>query len=361
MRKTIRLLATASAFAAAAPTFAQSTVTLYGLADGVVRVTDFRRAGMGSLVAVDSGHRNATRWGLRGAEDLGGGLRAIFQLEQGVSLDSGQLGQGGRAFGRQAYVGLDGSFGTLAFGRISSFHGGAFDMFGEIDPFFSGFGILGYQSTFAEGGGLRTDNALMYRTPRAGGFQAGLLHSLHADGAEPAGSGTRTRFTTAGATYRAGNWHAAATLSVARFPAASNFRDQKHVHAGVAYDLQWIKLHAGYGSESGVRTALASPIGATAEGTDAKAWFLGVTAPLGSGRLRAGLQKRDGRQQAIGATAFDADRSVAGAAYEHPLSRRSIVHVSLGRSRGSGTLAANRAATDFANRTELGLGVTHSF
>ena len=69
----------------------------------------------------------------------------------------------------------------------------------------------------------------------------------------------------------------------------------------------------------------------------------------------------DGKQQTIGTTAFDADRTVYGAAYEYSLSRRSLVHVSLGRSKGSGTLAPTRAATDFANRTELGLGVTHIF
>ena len=361
MRKAIPFVAAASALFAVAPAFGQSTVTIYGVVDAAVRVTDFKRAGVGNLQSLDSGHRNGSRWGLRGSEDLGDGLKAIFQLEQGFSLDTGLLGQGGRGFGRQAYVGLDTPYGTVAFGRIASFHGGAFDMFGEIDPFYSGFGILTYQSTFAEGGGLRTDNALMYRTPRLGGFQAGVLHSVHTDGAEPAGSGTRTKFTHVGAVYRDGNLHVAATASVAKFPDASNFKDQKHFYAGAAYDFKWIKLHAGYGTETAVRTALISPVGATAEGTDAKAWFLGATAPLGNGKLRVGLQKRDGKQQTIGTTAFDADRTVYGAAYEYSLSRRSLVHVSLGRSKGSGTLAPTRAATDFANRTELGLGVTHIF
>ncbi|MET5021216.1 porin, partial [Burkholderia pseudomallei] len=48
----------------------------------------------------------ASRWGLRGVEDLGGGYRALFALESGFNLRGGELGQGGRQYGRQAYVGL---------------------------------------------------------------------------------------------------------------------------------------------------------------------------------------------------------------------------------------------------------------
>ena len=61
---------------------------------------------------------SGSRWGLKGQEDLGGGLKAIFQLENGFDVGTGQLGQGGREFGRQAFVGVTGnSWGTVTLGR----------------------------------------------------------------------------------------------------------------------------------------------------------------------------------------------------------------------------------------------------
>jgi predicted porin len=91
--------------------------------------------------------------------------------------------------------------------------------------------------------------------------------------------------------------------------------------------------------------------------------MLGVSVPFGplGSKFLAGVQKRDGKSQTIAATTFDADRTVYGLAYEYFLSRRTVLHVSTGRSRGTGTLQPNRAATDFANRTEYTLGMTHFF
>ncbi|WP_049116680.1 porin, partial [Burkholderia cepacia] len=57
-----------------------------------------------------------------GTEDLGGGLKAIFVLENGFNSGNGTIGQGGAIFGRQAYVGLSQSqYGTVTFGRQYSF------------------------------------------------------------------------------------------------------------------------------------------------------------------------------------------------------------------------------------------------
>ena len=60
----------------------------------------------GSVVKLYQGNLQGSRWGLKGTEDLGGGLKAIFQLENGFDVNNGKLGQGGLLFGRQAYVGL---------------------------------------------------------------------------------------------------------------------------------------------------------------------------------------------------------------------------------------------------------------
>ena len=92
---------------------AQSSVTLYGVVDLAVE----RVKGATSLVRLTSGQQQGSRWGLRGVEDLGGGLKASFVLESGFNADAGTSGQGGRLFGRQAFLGLGGDWGT-AFGTL---------------------------------------------------------------------------------------------------------------------------------------------------------------------------------------------------------------------------------------------------
>ncbi|MET5020409.1 porin, partial [Burkholderia pseudomallei] len=63
-------------------------------------------SGSDKLFQYDDGIAQGSRWGLRGADDLGGGLKAIFVLENGFNSGTGTIGQGGAIFGRQAYVGL---------------------------------------------------------------------------------------------------------------------------------------------------------------------------------------------------------------------------------------------------------------
>src|SRR5690606_40946819 len=64
-----------------------------------------------------SGGRNGNRWGLRGSEDLGNGLKAVFQLESGFNISSGRPSDSTRLFNRTAMVGLAGTWGQLSFGR----------------------------------------------------------------------------------------------------------------------------------------------------------------------------------------------------------------------------------------------------
>jgi predicted porin len=95
---------------------AQSSVTLYGIADAGLTYTS--NAAGKSQIALTSGNGAGDRWGLRGDEDLGGGLSAIFQIESGFSIVNGTTSQGGTMFGRQAYVGLGSrGAGTLTLGR----------------------------------------------------------------------------------------------------------------------------------------------------------------------------------------------------------------------------------------------------
>ena len=101
MKKTLMVAALTGVFATAA--HAQSSVTLYGLIDAGITYSN-NQAGHSAWQAT-SGTVNGSRWGLRGSEDLGGGLKAIFTLENGFSIMNGTSKQSSRMFGRQAFVG----------------------------------------------------------------------------------------------------------------------------------------------------------------------------------------------------------------------------------------------------------------
>ncbi|WP_454874080.1 porin [Paraburkholderia xenovorans] len=122
MNKKILTAATLALFATAA--HAQSSVTLYGLIDAGISYANNSKTATGhdNIFKYDDGVAQGSRWGLRGTEDLGGGLKALFVLENGFNSGNGTLGQGGALFGRQAFVGLskDGA-GSLTFGRQYSF------------------------------------------------------------------------------------------------------------------------------------------------------------------------------------------------------------------------------------------------
>ncbi|AJK49677.1 porin [Burkholderia plantarii] len=97
---------------------AQSSVTLYGIIDtGIEYVSHANAAGKGLLRMPGVTGELPSRWGLRGNEDLGGGYSAVFTLESGFNVRAGDSGQGGRLFGRQAFVGIKSPYGTLTFGR----------------------------------------------------------------------------------------------------------------------------------------------------------------------------------------------------------------------------------------------------
>src|SRR5262249_33445573 len=108
----------------AASAYGQSSVTLYGLIDAGLSYTNNVNKGTshGSLFQTTSGQINGSRFGLRGSEDLGSGLHAIFVLENGFNIQNGKLGQNSRLFGRQAFVGLStDQFGTVTLGRQYDF------------------------------------------------------------------------------------------------------------------------------------------------------------------------------------------------------------------------------------------------
>ncbi|MFY1850008.1 porin, partial [Achromobacter dolens] len=119
MKKTLLAAALLAGFAGVAQ--AETSVTLYGIIDtgiGYNKISGAGDAKNGSRIGMINGVQNGSRWGLRGSEDLGDGLRAVFQLESGFDSGNGKSAQNGRLFGRQATVGLaSDSWGQLDFGR----------------------------------------------------------------------------------------------------------------------------------------------------------------------------------------------------------------------------------------------------
>lgn len=112
MNKTLIVAAAAASFATVA--HAQSSVTLYGVLDA--GITYQSNVASKSLWSMGSGI-DQSRFGLRGSEDLGGGLKAIFTLESGFGIGNGKLGNNGGMFNRQAFVGLSSQYGTVTLGK----------------------------------------------------------------------------------------------------------------------------------------------------------------------------------------------------------------------------------------------------
>ncbi|RQR24091.1 porin [Burkholderia sp. Bp9142] len=165
-----------SALALSGMASAQSTVTLYGVIDtGVIYVN--HQSGRDNFVGMKQGTMSGNRWGVRGEEDLGSGLKAVFVLENGFNSANGALNQGGREFGRQAFVGLSSDrFGTIRLGRqydpvVDTVQGLTADAYiastagtpGDVDN---------YDNS------LRVSNAVKYLSPVYAGLQFEALYAF---------------------------------------------------------------------------------------------------------------------------------------------------------------------------------------
>lgn len=161
------------------PVFAQSTVTLYGVMDEGFDFTNNVRGG--KVYELQSGFAQGSRWGLKGAEDLGGGLKAVFQLENGFNVNNGRLGQGGLMFGRQAYVGLaSNQYGTVTLGRQ---YDSLVDFLAQTTANGNWAGYLfshPYDNDNTDNT-FRVNNTVKYTSPTISGFQFGGTYSFSND------------------------------------------------------------------------------------------------------------------------------------------------------------------------------------
>ena len=368
MKKTLIAMAALGAMAGVA--HAQSSVTLYGLVDAYIGQTSrqvdstivaSRVAKLKQNVVNGSGQNNS-RWGLRGTEDLGGGMKALFVLEGGFQPDTGAFAtisnQGGGLFGRQAWVGLSSGFGTVGLGRQYPAYDdlrGATNMI--YDSNFAttaavwGTGVQDYQN--------RSSNSIKYTSPDFAGFSGAVTYGLgenktattdaenvaavhikYANGPLLVGFAHQREkqvASTAGSLFGAG-----AAVGVPAGPAAFN-ATRKYNLLGASYDFGVAKLTAQYNQAKGETSATTS--------AKDKEFNVGVSVPFGAAALAAGYSRS--KSDSAGNNNRGTGVSLLGT---YALSKRTNLYTGFLMTK----VESQNAATEVKAST-FGLGVKHLF
>jgi len=338
MKKSLIALAV---MAASGASFAQSSVTLYGIAD--VWVGSLKSApGASAVTLLNSGGVSTSRWGLTGTEDLGGGLKAIFKFEQGVGVDTGAAA----GFDRLSYVGLSGGFGEVTFGKNWT---AIDDIMGASNSGFDS-GLSATQGVWLTNNyyyQYNPNNAIKYTSPKFGGFDFAASYAL-----DEKASASEDIFD-----FR---------VSYANGPMAANLGyqvqngavDTKITTVNGSFDFGMAKLLASY-----AQTKFAS--------AKTQEYQIGVDVPLSSAMtLSAGYAYSDRNTDAAMAIAADiaADPTKAsptlagsentgfGVAVAYSLSKRTTLYGGFSSAKGE-----DAAGKDVAKRQLFAAGVKHTF
>lgn len=343
MKKTMIALAALGALAGAA--HAQSSVTLYGLVDMYVGETKVKNnAGTVAKpgMSLSSGGLSGSRWGLRGAEDLGGGLKATFQLEAGFNGDDATPNNAAKTFDRTSKVGLSGGFGSIDFGRqytrmfnlVDTYDAQGTDSFSAT---LNGIGGLTGIAVNVLGTSLRWDNSIVYNAPAMDGFSASVQYAFGENGA-PALSAGKALGLLAG--------YAAGPLSV--HAAYENVKpiggvpSVKTTGVGASYDFGILKAYAQFlNQKDGV-----------VNGVRENAYALGVSVPMGAGTLNAGVA---GESQKTAGVKTGKTFS-HGIEYRYDLSKRTTLYGALAQAKET-TLPGGA----YLKGNVYGIGVRHKF
>jgi predicted porin len=404
-----KLIALALAGLAAAPAFAQSNVTVYGRVDyGYMSRggSDGAATSNGRKGEMASGIQSGSRIGFRGEEALGNGLKAIFEVESGISNDApgnvsnssataahsnssvatGTGSSGVFTTNRHAYVGLAGNFGTVVGGRLD---GVRYGIFNKYDAFAGGgIGNFTQMTTQVD----RADNAIAYISPKWNGFGLTLAHSRNvgpganlytqeygstAANADKANTGDGRLYTIAG-TYDNGPISLTLDYETIRFKDSNSYTgagvtgvtnlDNAHViTAGGSYDFKVVKIAALYDVHKAEGN---STIGSSTNPVDYRAWFVSASAPYGNFLFKATYgrveDKRNAADLAVGA-GVRGDASKLGLGVNYYLSKRTNVYMDYGRiSNRSNDAAYTVAPGANANGAGYGtngwaLGLAHNF
>lgn len=361
MQKKIIALAVAALASSAA--FAQSNVTVYGVADGYY--AHVSGTGVQSNNYFNSGGLSGSRIGFRGNEDLGNGLKAVFEYELAFNLDNtgktgsainaadadngkGTIGNGLTGT-RQSYVGLAGGFGTVVLGRLQTpgYYVGKFDALASsaISPQAILSATLG--ATIAPSNAGRVNNAVAYMSPNFSGFSAVVAYG---SGEENVVNAEKESVVGLGLSYANGpvavnyTYHNVSNVGATNVAAVPFPNQRENLIAG-SYDFGVVKL-------------LASWQDAKATGADKnKLWQIGAVVPVSSaGNVHVAYGKLDMK-------AADMDAKAWTLAYTHALSKRTTAyagynHVSNDDGQTAGLIATPSAG---GNTKGLVMGVRHTF
>lgn len=338
MKKSLIALAV---LAASGASFAQSNVTLYGLADiwfGSVKSTNGVTGTSLTQTKLDSGGVSSSRWGMKGSEDLGGGLKANFVLEQGFAVDDGST-TAGQAFSRNAYVGFSGGFGEVKLGKpwtayddVNGSSDAVFDS--KLSPMNWVFLSTGYNSN--------PGNTIYYATPSFSGFAGAVSYSL---GENKTATTSASSISSLNLTYGAGplaiqfGYQVEDIANTIALPS-----DKKFTRLGGSYDFGVAKLLANYGKVNNVGNL---------DGHDAKEYQIGVDFPVSSAlTLSASYAKSDDSNPA---GVYEQSRKGYGIAAAYTLSKRTFLY---------GGYTANKFSNAGAGDDKLDIlavGVQHKF
>ncbi|MFA7097830.1 MAG: porin [Gammaproteobacteria bacterium] len=339
-----KLLALAVAGAMAAPLAAQAEVTIYGVAHVSVDALDNDASGEDERdgLFVSS---NSSRIGFKGSEDLGGGLKAIWQLESEVNLSDGITGMGGR----NSFVGLAGGFGAVIAGR----HDTPFKIIGrKVDLFADQIGdaqnltSVGGAADEAAGWDLRADNVVAYISPSFNGLQA-IVAYVAEDGGED------TDAYSLNLTYSNGPLFLGAAYEQHNEGLVDGDDEEKGFRLAASYEMGAFKVTGLYQN--------LSDVGGNS-GEDADVWGLGAAYSFGNNVLKAQY--------------YSADSDVDGAAdmwaigLDHNFSKSTTVYIAYAETDNDGDATYNVAAGGHGenfnnvvgdNPSGFSIGLIHKF
>ena len=339
MKKSLLALAVLGAFAGAAS--AQSSVTIYGVLDLAVTKGNGGTApnpgANGLSTAYLMKQSAASRLGFRGSEDMGGGLSAQFQIEHRFTPDDGVAAT--PFWAGRSYVQLtSAAVGSIYMGRE---YGPEFWPAVKVEPF--GWDGVGQNSSMQYAGFTTVLNgASSVRTSNTGGFKSRSFGGLTAQVAVSLGEGVAGagRVVSGNLEYAGGPVYAG--LGIAKISTGTNDGHQL-VNLGATYDLGFIKP-AVYFAQSKVGAA------GSVTGRDV---MLGLTAPIGAGKLKFAFNRLDPNTAVGNTTLANSQSSKIGIGYDYALSKRTGVYVDFGQ--GKSQFAAS------TNNRAAAVGMKHTF
>ena len=375
MKKTLAAVAVLGAFAGSA--FA-ANVTMFGVIDTGLGYTSTDNGQTTShLFDMRTGQNSAARFGLKGEEELGNGVKVGFNLENGFKSDDGSLATAGRLFDREALIYVNGSFGELGMGRQGEMASGngRYGVFGgKVSPFSTGWSDIGGHKYVMGAGFGRLDNAVTYKTPTFAGVNVLAQYSfknsnLDENGVAIAGregSSEADRQYALGLTYTAGDLYLAGVVTQknAKSAGLSDVDDPLTVSLGGNYDFGVAKVFVAtqYFKDSGLAVAAAQGKDANkksiqGEKFDGFGLTLGADVPAFGGTAKALVGYMDADDQA---GEKDMQRYVVSVGYEYPLSKRTMVYAGAGYFQDHYDVKVT-GYDDKASKTGVNMGLVHKF